>query len=60
MCTSVALQLVHLAAFNKHGTDVIALEDIPNFVVFNPLPSIDGGCILIINHNDSVFCDILI
>jgi hypothetical protein len=47
VCISVAVQLVNLIGFNKLGTDVIALEYIPNFVVFDPLPLIDGGYILI-------------
>lgn len=60
MCLSLALQLVNLEAFNKLGTDVMASEDIPNFVVFDPPPLIDGGYILIINHNGCLSCDSLI
>jgi len=49
-----------MAAFNKLGTDVMASEDIPNFVVFDPLPLIGGGYILIINHNGCLSYDSLI
>jgi hypothetical protein len=49
-----------LAAFNKLGTGVMALEDIPNFVVFDLPPLIDAGYISIINHNGSLSCDSLI
>jgi hypothetical protein len=42
------VQLVNLTDFNKLGTDIIALEGVTNFVVFDPLPLIDGGYILII------------
>ena len=39
---SSAVQLVNLAVFNKLGTDVMALQVIPDFVVFDPLSLIDG------------------
>ena len=60
MCLSLALQLVNLAAFNKLGTGFMASEDVPNFVVFDLPPLIEGGYILIINHNGSLSCDCLI
>jgi len=49
-----------MAAFNKLATDIMASEDIPNFLVFDPLPLIDGGYILIINNNGCLSCDTLI
>jgi len=60
VCLSLALQLLNLAASNKLGTDVMALEDVPNFMVFDAPPLIDGGYSLIINHNGSLSCDSLI